>query len=102
MTTALTLNAAPDACSISCLLFHQRHHNGYVYATAHVHDVHGHEVLKDGPTPIDVDAGFEVAPGDANDVWVSNAYSWGCNGLVFGNTHWAYTADLLNGKPDSG
>jgi hypothetical protein len=36
-----------------------------------------------GCTPVDIDVGFEVAPGDASDVEVANAHAWGSQFLVF-------------------
>jgi hypothetical protein len=39
--------------------------------------------MRDGQTPVDIDAGFEVAPGDANDIEVTNAHAWGSNSLIF-------------------
>jgi hypothetical protein len=32
---------------------------------------------------VDVDAGFEIAPGDARDIEVANAHPWGSYWLVF-------------------
>ena len=69
-------------------------HNGYVYATVHVHDVDGHDYIHDGETLVDIDAGFEIAPGDANDIQVANAHPWGCDSLVFIDGAVAYS-DLL-------
>ena len=54
-----------------------------MYASAHVHDVDGQTVIHDGRTPVGIDAGFEVAPGDASDVEVANAHAWGSHRLVF-------------------
>ena len=39
-------------------------------------------MIEDGITPVDIDAGFEVAPGDAGDVEVANAHAWGSGGDV--------------------
>jgi hypothetical protein len=46
----------------------------------------------DGHTPVGIDAGFEVAPGDASDVEVVGAHAWGSYALVFGDGSWAHTA----------
>ena len=56
---------------------------GFVYASAHVHDVDGQTDIQDGGTPVGIDAGFEVAPGDAGDVEVANAHAWGSVFLLF-------------------
>ena len=39
--------------------------------------------MKEGYVPVDIDAGFEVAPGDASDIEVANAHAWGSDGLIF-------------------
>ena len=54
-----------------------------MYASAHVHDVDGQTVIKDGFMLVGIDAGFEVAPGDASDVEVANAHAWGSWALIF-------------------
>ena len=43
-------------------------------------------------TFVDIDAGFEVAPGDASDIEVANAHPWGSRCLVFRDGAWAATA----------
>jgi len=55
------------------LLPSPQRHNGYIYATAHARDVDGRDRVKDGCMPVDIDAGFEVAPGDAGDIEVAIA-----------------------------
>ena len=55
---------------------------GFIYASAHVRDVDGEDLIEDGRTPVDIDAGFEVAPGDASDIEVANAHYWGSWGAV--------------------
>ena len=72
-------------------LLHQRH-NGYIYATAHARDVDGRDRLYDGATPVDIDAGFEIAPGDATGIRVVNAYAWGSWSLVFSDGSSALTS----------
>ena len=67
--------------------------NGYIYATAHLHDVDGSVVVNDGRDLVSLaaffDAGFEIAPGDDNDVAVVNAHPWGCSDslLAFADKH---------------
>ena len=56
---------------------------GFIYASAHVRDVDGQTLICDGCTPVGIDAGFEVAPGDASDVEVANAHAWGSERLIF-------------------
>ena len=63
-----------------------------MYATAHTHDVNCRDVIRDGKTFVDIDAGFEVAPGDASDIEVANAHPWGSRCLVFRDGAWAATA----------
>ena len=58
-------------------------HNGFISASAHVCDVDGQTLIKDGRTPVAIDAGFEVAPGDASDIEVANAHAWECYCLIF-------------------
>ena len=48
--------------------------------------------MKEGHVPVDIDAGFEVAPGDASDIEVTNAHAWGCFNLVFSDGKVACTA----------
>ena len=52
-------------------------HKDFIYATAHIHDVHGWDLIEHDRTPVVVDRGFEIAPGDASDVEVTNAHAWG-------------------------
>jgi len=74
-------------------------HNGYVYATAYVHVVDCRDCIGDGKTFVDSDAGFKVAPGDANDVAVANAHPWGSWSLVFSDGASAATALLIAEYP---
>jgi hypothetical protein len=48
--------------------------------------------MKEGYVPVDIDAGFEVAPGDASDIEVANAHAWGSYCLVFSDGKVASTA----------
>jgi hypothetical protein len=93
--TAAPPNTAPRAHSVSRLSLPPlplQLHNGYVYASAHVRDVDGRDVIQDGDTPVDIDGGFEVAPGDASDVEVANAHAWGSSGLIFSDGAFAKSA----------
>ncbi len=76
-------------------------HNGYVYAVAHLRDVNCdyYQDSKDGNTLVDIDAGFDVAPGDASDVEVTNAHPWGSSHLLFSDGGGAYTSVLM--KPNA-
>ena len=58
-------------------------HKGFIYVSAHVRDVDGRTYIWDGDTPVGIDAGFEVAPGDASDIEVANAHAWGSIALIF-------------------
>ena len=74
-------------------------HNGYTYTTAHFHNVDCREKVQDGRTLVDIGAGFEVAPGDANDVEVANAHPWGSDALVFSEGWYAATALAIAVNP---
>ncbi len=73
------------------LTFHTpQRHNGYIYAVAHARNVDDRDFQDDGQTPVDIDAGLEVAPGDASDIEV--AHPWGSDSLVFSDGAGAVTA----------
>ena len=42
--------------------------------------------------PVDIDAGFEVAPGDEIDVQVVNEHGWQSGGMAFSDGGFAWTA----------
>ena len=42
--------------------------------------------------PVDIDAGFEVAPGDDSDIQVVNDHGWQCGGMAFSDGGFAWTA----------
>jgi hypothetical protein len=72
-------------------------HKGFIYATAHVRDVDGQDfirngIIRDGSLPVGIHAGFEVAPGDASDIEVANAYAWGSLALLFSDGKQSYSA----------
>ncbi len=48
--------------------------------------------ILDGNQLVDLHHDFEVAPGDANDIQVVNAHTWGCDGLVFSDGQVAATS----------
>jgi hypothetical protein len=73
-------------------------HKGFIYASAHVHDVDGQTIIEDCCTPVDIDAGFEVAPGDASDIEVANAHAWGSGALIFSDGAWAYSLNTGHGS----
>lgn len=81
-TSVDRLNIPPT----KCVLF-----NGYTYTTAHVHDVDGPVVVEDCEERVHLglyfEAGFEIAPGDANDVAVTSAHPWGSGALLFADKH---------------
>ncbi len=48
---------------------------------------------------VDIDAGLEVAPGDASDIEVANAHPWGSLTLVFSDGAFAGTARFIAEYP---
>ena len=67
-------------------------HKGYVYVSAHLHDVDSLVQIGDGDQLVDLHHDFEVAPGDANDIEVVNAHTWGSYGMVFSDGQVAGTS----------
>jgi hypothetical protein len=65
-------------------------YKGFIYASAHVHDVDTFPP-EDGPEPVDIGAGFEIAPGDAADLEVTKMHDWQCSHLVFSDGAMAST-----------
>lgn len=53
--------------------------------TLHSHKVDGRNLVKDGNRPLEVPAGWEVAPCDANSARVCGAHAWQSQWLVFAN-----------------
>ena len=83
-----------------------QHHHGYIYATSHAHIVKSIIRVKASGYVV-VGDGFEVAPGDASDIEVTNTYPWGCLKLYFSDNHMALTALYLKrgtfrGDPEPG
>ena len=50
--------------------------------------------MSDGQKCVSIDAGFEIAPGDASDIEVANAHAWGSDLLVFSDGTGAYSASM--------
>ena len=67
-------------------------YNGYIYATAHVRNADCRDYIRDGETFVDIEAEFEVAPGDVFDIEVVNAHPWASRYLVFSDGASAGTA----------
>jgi hypothetical protein len=55
--------------------------------------------MREGNTFVDIDAGFEVAPGDASDIEVANSHPWGSSRLSFSDGAQAATALYLDLHP---
>ena len=75
-----------------CLTPATQTHKGYVYVSAHLHDVDSLVQIGDGDQLVDVQHDFEVAPGDADDIHVVNAHTWGSYGMVFSDGQVAGTS----------
>jgi hypothetical protein len=56
----------------------------------HSHKVDDHTSVFDGEKPVHVPSGWEIAPGDADDIRVCRAHPWQSWLLVFsnGDVHW--------------
>ena len=71
-------------------------HKGYVYTSAHGHDVDSLVQIGDGDQFVYIDhllvGGFSIAPGDADDIEVANAHTWGSYGMVFSDGQVAGTS----------
>jgi len=81
------------------------HHNGYIYATAHAHKVKSRIRVQDNDgvySGVVIGDGFEIAPGDASDIEVTNAYPWQCLELFFSDDQRANTALGLKTKQPLG
>jgi hypothetical protein len=63
--------------------------------------LNGFLISQDGRTHVDIDAGFEVAPGDASDVEVANAHTWSSAFLVFADGRHAATSLIITHTPDA-
>ena len=63
-----------------------------LYMTLHVHKVDDRTLVEDGKKTVPVPAGWNIAPGDADDVRVCGAHPWQSNWLVFADTHICGTA----------
>jgi hypothetical protein len=58
-------------------------------------------ISMNGRTLVNIDAGFEVAPGDASDVEAANTHTWGSAYLVFGDGRHAATSLIIAQTPDA-
>ena len=64
-----------------------------MYASAHLHAVDGAAIIEDGDRFVDIGhVGFEIAPGDEDDIRVSNMHPWGSEWLVFSDGSSSATA----------
>jgi hypothetical protein len=82
-----------------------QHHNGYIYATAHAYKVKSRIRVQDNDgvySGVVIGDGFEIAPGDASDIEVTNAYPWQCLELFFSDDQRANTALGLKTKQPLG
>jgi hypothetical protein len=95
-STSALKRLAPDPPLPPPLL---QRHKGFIYASAHVREVDGQIHIRDGHTPVGIDAGFEVAPGDASDVEVVNAHAWGSVYLIFSDGAMAGSALFIAQLP---
>ena len=68
---------------------------------AHLHDVDGRDKIYDGDTPVDIDAEFDVAPGDSSDVEVANAHAWGSVCLILSDGAASYSALRIVEEPSN-
>ena len=97
--TSALKRLAPDTPSLPPLL---QRHKDFIYVSAHVRYVDVQPLIgqaHDGDTPVGIDAGFEVAPGDASDVEVANAHAWGSHCLTFSSGSAAASALLIAQYP---
>ncbi len=60
--------------------------------TLHVHKVDDRTLVRDGAKHVHVPAGWNIAPGDADDVRVCGAHPWQSHWLVFADTYMYGTA----------
>jgi hypothetical protein len=57
----------------------------YIYMSLHSHKVDDRTCVRDGYKPVHVPSGWEIAPGDADDIRVCAAHPWQSDFLVFSN-----------------
>jgi hypothetical protein len=60
--------------------------------TLHLHKVDDRTLVPDGTKPVHVPAGWDIAPGDADDMRVCGAHPWQSYYLVFADTYICGTA----------
>jgi len=63
-----------------------------LYMTLHAHKVDDSTLVQDGDQPLPVPAGWQIAPGDADDARVCGAHPWQSSFLVFANGYDCHTA----------
>jgi hypothetical protein len=63
----------------------------FFYTTAHSHKHDDCNVVRDGCVPVEMPDGYEVAPGDANDMCVCAEHPWQSYCLVFADGDLAAT-----------
>ncbi len=64
----------------------------YWFMTLHKHKVDGRTRVEDGKQPLELFAGWEVAPFDDDSVRVCGAHAWQSDWLVFASGHMCGTA----------
>ena len=60
--------------------------------TLHLHKVDDRTLVQDGKKPVHVPAGWDIAPGDADDMRVCGAHPWQSYYLVFADGYNCGTA----------
>ena len=60
--------------------------------TLHLHKVDDRTLVGGGNKPVHVPAGWDIAPGDADDMRVCGAHPWQIEWLVFADTYICGTA----------
>ena len=60
--------------------------------TLHVHKVDDRTIVKDGKKPVQVPAGWDIAPGDADDLRVCGAHPWQSQWLLCADAYPCGTA----------
>ncbi len=66
--------------------------------TLHMHKVDDRTCAKDGTQPLEVAAGWEIAPDDADSARVCGAHFWQSSHLVLGTSDDAYYTAMI-GNP---
>jgi hypothetical protein len=61
----------------------------------HSHKVDDRKLVRDGTKPVHVPSGWEIAPGDADDIRVCATHPWQSDYLIFSNGD-AYGTAMCN------